>query len=362
MPVEPQAPRYFLAQPSLKVAGNSQPDLDAQIQSVLVEENTDGLYRCEVSLVNWGTTNSGVGYLYFDRQLLEFGKEFAVAMGAGDGAATVFSGRISGLEGRFPRDGMPPLLTVLAEDRLFDLRMTRRTRSFEQASDEDVMRQIASDHGLQADIDITGPGTYSVLTQVNQTDLAFLRERARAIDAELWVDGKSLHAQAHSRRRGADLALNYGPQLWEFEALADLAGQRSSLTVSGWDVAAKEAIAAKAESGVLGSELGSLQSGSQVLSAAFGDRHEQIASRVPLSDQEARFAAEAAYRRIARRFVTGMGLAQGDGRIRVGAKVTLNGVGPLFGGSYYVTECRHTFDREQGYTTRFRVERAGIGG
>ena len=60
--------------------------------------------------------------------------------------------------------------------------MARRTRSFEDVTDADVMQQVASDNGLQAEIDAPGPSHRS-LAQLNQSDLAFLRERARAVDA-----------------------------------------------------------------------------------------------------------------------------------------------------------------------------------
>ena len=51
----------------------------------------------------------------------------------------------------------------------------------------------------------------------------------------------------------------------------------------------------------------------------------------------------------ARRFVEARGVARGDGRLRVGAQVTLVGVGGLFeGGRYTLTTVRHTFDPEDG--------------
>ncbi len=59
----------------------------------------------------------------------------------------IFSGRITGIEARFPEGGAPSL-TVLAEDRFQDLRMTRRTRTFTDVSDADVATQIAGDYGL----------------------------------------------------------------------------------------------------------------------------------------------------------------------------------------------------------------------
>lgn len=54
---------------------------------------------------------------------------------------------------------------MLAEDCLPDLRTTRRSRHFEQMSDADVMRQIAQEHGLSADIEVGS--AHTVLAQVN---------------------------------------------------------------------------------------------------------------------------------------------------------------------------------------------------
>src|SRR5260370_28473293 len=51
------------------------------------------------------------------------------------------------IEAEYPQGGGAQVL-VLAEDLLQDLRMTRRTRSFEDMSDEDVIRQIAQEHSL----------------------------------------------------------------------------------------------------------------------------------------------------------------------------------------------------------------------
>ena len=102
----------------------------------------------------------------------------------------------------------------------------------------DVISQIANDHGLSPSVDVNGP-TYKVLAQVNQSDLAFIRERARSIDAEVWMEGNTLNAKSHTGRNGADLEMTYGNELREFTVLADLAMQRTSVTVNGWDVSSK---------------------------------------------------------------------------------------------------------------------------
>ncbi len=239
--------------------------------------------------------------------------------------------------------------------------MARRTRTFEKATDRAVFEEIARDHSLTPELDIDGP-TYPLLAQVNQSDLAFLRERARAIDAEVWVEGSKLFAQARARRRAAaPVTLTYGQGLRELTATADLAHQRTRLAIGGWDVAGKEAIEEEVDEAAVSSELGGRLSGARVLSDVFGDRPERIVHTVPSSGAEARVVAEARYRALARRFLTAEGIADGDARVKVATEVTMAGLGPLFDGPWYVTAVRHTFDMRNGFLSRFRCERPGLG-
>src|SRR5207248_2859201 len=208
-----------------------------------------GLYRCEAHFGNWGPTNGDPGFLYFDRRMLEFGKALQVKLG--DDA--IFDGRVMAIEASFP-EGQPPQIGALAEDRFQDLRMTRRTRTFSDMSDSDVINQIANDHGLTPDVRVTGPN-HKVLAQVNQSDLALMGARARTMDAELWVDGRTLHAQTHTSRNAGTVRLAHGNELREFTVLADLAEQRTSVTVSGWDVASKAGLRYEASDSIVTSEL-----------------------------------------------------------------------------------------------------------
>lgn len=361
MPDAGATPAVYSARPTIWVDGLEQLQLSEGLVGLLVEETSAGLCRCEATFGNWGPRDGAVGFLYFDRQLLEFGKTIKIAAGGGDAAGVIFQGRITGIEGRFPR-ARPPEVLVLAEDRLQDLRMTRRTRTFEQVTDADLFQQVASQHGLSASVDVSGP-LHPVVAQVNQSDLAFLRDRARVVDAELWVEGDTLHAQARSRRRSRDVTLTYGQGLHEFSVLADLADQASGFTVSGWDVASKQAVQFRATQGALGGELNGSVGGSSVLTQAIGARDQQMVHLLPRTLEEAQALAEAAYRRVARRFVVGEGTATGDARIGVGTMLTLENLGPMFRhGPYYVSRTRHTFDLAAGYLTQFTAERAGIGG
>jgi hypothetical protein len=349
---------FAAARPIFSVDDKEIPALSEGLLTLLVEETTEGLYRCEAAFGNWGAKDNETGFLYFDRQLFDFGKPFAIDAGEKDTAARIFNGRIMGLEAQYPVS-RPPELLILAEDKFQDLRMTRRSRSFEDMSDSDVIEQVAREHGLHPEVDIDGP-TYRVLTQVNRSDLAFLRQRVRAADGEIWLEQGKLKAIKHSRRDAGEVTLSYPNSLKEFSVSADLANQCTSLVVGGWDVSGKEGIAYEAEDSVLKEELNGGESGGSILQSAIGERVERLVHFVPENQNEAQSLAESEFRVRARRFVSGRGWGQGDGRIRVGVHLNLKGLGDMFDGKYYIVEVRHTFDGINGFRTYFRVERPGL--
>ena len=358
------APTAYISQPRLKVGGRAAEGLSGDLLSLLVEETTEGLYRCEARFNNQGPRTGQVSFLYFGRDTIEFGEEFAVELGPESDARQVFLGRISAIEADYLPGGGSQI-SVLAEDKLQDLRMTRRTRTFEDMSDEDILNQIAGEHSLTPDLSLTGP-THKTVAQVNQSDLAFIRERARAVDAEVWVEGSNLLAKPRKDRAAGNVTLEHGVNLVSFTVRADLSHQVTEVGVSGWDVAAKEAIEETADAGAISEELGSNTGGGAILQevaggGAFVERKERVVHMAPLTSEEARTLAQARYRERARRFITGSGLADGNPQLRVGATVNLSSLGSLFDGEYLVVRVRHTYDTTFGYRTEFGVERPGIG-
>lgn len=349
----------YSSRPRLKINGQEDARLDAGLLTLSITEKEDGLYQLEMTFGNWGSSGGELGFLYFDRQVFDYGGTIEVELGDGSATAPAFHGYITGIEGRFIEQ-RPPEILILAEDRLQDLRMTRRTRSFEDVTLDDVVQTITGEYNLQPELDIDSP-TYKILSQVNQSDLAFLRQQARLIDAEVWVEQDKLYVQSRSRKKVSSLELTYKQRLKEFSVLADLAHQRTHLKVAGWDISAKEKLEIEVEKSTIQSELQGGLGGSQVLNDAFGQRKESIVHLAPMSEEETRSLAESSYRTLSRQFVTGKGMAEGDARLKAGAHVTINGVGRLFNGLYYVNNVQHMFSADNGYKTHFSVERAAIG-
>lgn len=344
--------------PTVAIDGQIASDLAAALTTLEIRERIDGLAQAQLAFGNWGTRDGAPGYTLFGRDRLEFGKSLEVRLGDD----VLFAGRVMALQARFPKAGAGEAeLVVQVEDRLQDLRMKRRSRSFDQASLGDAAQRIASDHGLTASVDADSP-TLPLLAQVNQSDLAFLREQARRCEAEVWLDGTTLHLAARRRRSGATLSLDYGGKLMSLDVRADLALQRTELSVAGWSVADKQAIKETADAAsLLGSEASDGEAGASLLQNKIGARPDTVAHLHPGSADEARQLAEAWLRQINRRFVVGHGIAQPDARLRCGTTVELTGLGPLFSGKYSLAEVTHRFDMAEGLRTEFVAERPWIG-
>jgi phage protein D len=342
--------------PTITIGGEVPDGFADQLVAVTVEETTTGLARCEVRVDNWGVTARGPGYVHADRSTLDFGAAVTVEAGPPDERATIFAGRITALEGEYAAS-LGATIVVLAEDALQDLRMTRRTRTFEQQNDADIATQIASDHGLSPDIDLAGP-THAAVCQLNQSDLAFLRDRVLRLGAHVWLEDSTLHV---GHRSDDPLVLRYGRELLELRVMADVAMQATEQRVAWWDRGAKDAVLESSDESSLGDDLGSDIGGGGLLRAAFGDRPATTTLATAVTADEAQAIAEGLYRDRARRFVTGSGLVDGLAGLRAGRAVTLQGLGGLFDGTYRLSRVVHRYDRTHGYRTEIDVERAGVG-
>lgn len=352
-------PALYAATPVVSVAGGSEGLLSASLDDLAVSEGTDGMVACEARFQNVGARGADPAYQFFDREVLDFGAEVQITAGGGSGEGTIFAGHVTGLRAEFAQRGGASI-TMLAEDRLQDLRMTRRTRTFEDVSDAEAFEQIAGDHRLRSDVDLPGP-THRVIAQVDQSDLAFVRARARRVGAEVWVADDTLHVARRTSRRKSKVVLSNRQNLREASIGADLAGQRTSLSVGGWDPATKQAIDVRADVAALASErAGGGSAGAELLDQAFGERADRVVHTVPLGPDEAKAVAEGHFLAMARRFVSGEVVADGDARIRVGTQVELVGLGPWFSGVYDVVGTQHLFDLASGYRTHVRVERAEL--
>lgn len=347
--------------PVFQVDGQVVGELARDILQLDVREDTAGLKTLEARFLAYGPRQGAEeeDLMYLDGRVFDFGKTIVISVGAPSESRIVFRGAISGLEVGFS-EAEEPEVVVYAEDRLMDLRMTRRMRSYEGLTDAEIAERIAGDHGLGAEVDADGPA-YDVVQQWNMSDLAFLRERARLIRAEVWVRDDTLYFQGRETRVGTEPVLVRGNHILALRACADLAHQRTAVHVSGYSAADRAVLDEEAGGDAIQAEIAGGRTGPEVLERAFGERISYRVREVPLNETEAADWARAEMLRRCRGFVQVEGTTRGSPDLEVGSRVTLERVGgPFEGDGYYVTGVRHTFDLLHGYRTHFTAERATV--
>jgi len=349
------------AAPVFKVDGQARGELARDLVGLEIDETTRGLRTLVARLVGVGPHRGAAEELqYLDGEIVDFGKQIEVTIGVPGEERNVFAGRVSALEVDFA-DGGEPHVVVFAEDDLMKLRMTRRMRTYEQMSDADIAAAVASEHGLNSDTDADGP-TYDRIQQLNQSDLAFLRDRADQIQAELWCEDGTLYFKSRANRTATSLTLVNGGDLESVRLRADLAHQRSKVTVTGYDADQRATIEEEFGGDAIQAEATGGQTGPDVLERALGERVSWRVRETPIIGEEAMYWARAEMLRRGRRFATADGTTHGSPSMVVGSKLVLERVGaPFEGDGWYVTRVHHTYDLERGHRTHFYAERPTIG-
>jgi phage protein D len=349
--------------PVFKVDGQVKGQLARDLSLLEIEEATDGMKTMKLVLIALGQQNDAPeqGQLYLDGQMLDFGKEIEVSIGPDALARIVFKGQISAFEAIY-REGPEPHVVVYAEDALMKLRMMRRMTTWKNMTDADIAQAIASKNGITADTAAPGP-TYDFVQQWNQSDLAFLRERGRLIQAEVWIEGDKLCFKTRGNRHGTSITLVQGRDILDIKLRADLAHQRSKVKVSGFDASARDRIDEEAGAEVIQAEISAGMTGPDVLMKSFGERDSYRVRETPLYASEAGAWAKAEMLRRCRSFVTAIGTTNGSADMVVGSQLNLDRVGkPFQGDGYYTVRVCHTWNHKDGFRTHFEAQRATING
>jgi uncharacterized protein len=342
------------ARPTVRIGGLDMPLLTENIFRLRMKEVEGGMSSLELVLSDI-VSDSGGGAVYGGtaQSPATLGAAIKVYVGDTQTPREIFDGTVTALESEVgPANA--PLFTVLAEDKLFQARKTRRTRTFEQSSPADLVRAIAGDLGLIPQIRDGLDAPIGLWTQMNESNLAFLRRVLDRFDADIQVVDGNLAAGPNARDPRTQVTLTLGQNLLRARMTVDIADQATEVRVASFDPATGQPVTASATSGQMGP--GSGHNAATVLNSKFTAWREHVGYLGPMTSDEAQEVAAAIYGRRARRFVRIDGACQGDATIRVGTHATIAGVNPLFANTYAVTEVVHRFDLESGYLTEFAGE------
>lgn len=348
----------YTATPTIRVNQQANQQVTDLLLGMEMVEHEGGMSALELRFNNYATQPSGNSQFAFeDDSVLKLGAAIAIYSGDVSGPQEIFRGKITAIEGRFPKNN-PPELHVLAEDTLQAARMARRSKTYDNAKISDIARSIASQLGLTP---VINGFTDSIGTQVqfNESDLAFLRRLLQRYDGDLQIVGSEMHVSPRSQVQRNSLEMVLNSQLQEVRVTADLAHQVTKMTYTGWDAGQGQKISVNS-TGVNLSP-GSGRKGSDLLPNAIGQRAEHIGHLAALNQTEAQAMVDSSFDQRARSFLVATGSTEGNPALRVGTNLKLTGLGPRFSNTYYVTYTCHRYNTDDGYVTDFRAECAYLG-
>ncbi len=332
------------------------------VQRIVVEDelNVPAMLSLEMALMVM-VEKSGSGstdLLFLDDEIFNMftpGTQMEIHLGL-NSPEKVFSGISTSIS---PRFGDRVTLEIVAFDPLYKLMFGKKSRSFAEVTDSDILSQLVSSTSLTATSDPTTT-IYPYIFQNNCSDYDFLLERARRIGFEVLVDeDKLLFRNPHDSDPPA-VTLLYGLDLNYFSTSMKTLTEGSETEFRGWDFRNKMGVSGKATQGdenvKTKSGSGSSQKSAFEISTAVGSSVTKVINDSVLDDEEAEILAKARYNEIAQRFITGEGSCAGNPAIRAGKTIEITGVGSRFSGVYYVTSSRHVWEAG-AYNTDFKVRR-----
>jgi phage protein D len=330
------------------------PEAVIDLITVAVHEDLMAPGMFTLTLVNWDMARLQVTWA--DDDLFAVGSEVEVQMGYVDAQKTLIIGEITGLEPEFCPIA-PPTITVRGYDRRHRLMRDYQTKTFAQMKDSDIARQLASDYGLQAEVEDTGT-TLDYVLQHNQTPWAFLQTRAQRNGYEVVVADKTLYFRPHQPADTEALSLKWEVDLIEFYPRLSTLSQAGQVRVRGWNPTDKAEIIGQAGAGDEGTTMGGTTGGARAVEDAFGQTCLVSVDRPVLSQAEADQLALGRFRTLALGYLSGDGVCIGRTDLRAGTVIQVEGIGERFSGLYYVSSTIHRFDTQQGiYRTQFTIGR-----
>jgi len=336
----------------IKLDGSDMPmEIANDVLEIVVEQSIHMPHACTIRLHDWDFEKRQFQWVDDDR--LKEGKSIEVMMGYNDNLATVFEGEIT----MFEMDAaghMVPNLVVHCMSKDHRLHRDRVRKTYQEVTDSDIVQQVASACGLQAQADSLSTVRHWVC-QNNQTNYEFLKMLAHRNGCRMYADGDTLKFEKFKSPDSEDVEVEYGDSLRSIRPRKTTHGMVDSVSVHAWDMKQKQAILSTKSSsdGVKSAEVGVGTSGGQAASQAFGSATHAIVD-VPVSSQaEADSIAQAYIDNRESSFVGGDGLCIGNSGIAAGKTVSVKGVGTRFSGKYAITSATHTFTSAEGYTTQF---------
>jgi phage protein D/phage baseplate assembly protein gpV len=293
---------------------------------------------------------------WIDDPLLEIGSSMEIsgkAEGESQSTQLITKGEITSIEPELIEDTGSTVI-IRGYDKSHRLHRGKKTRTFLNMKDSDIVSKIARECGLQPQVDNTTQ-VYDHVFQDYQTDMEFIRDRAQRAGFFTYVEDGKLNFCQRPKASGQGPVLEWGQNLLSFQARFTTAEQVNEAEVHGWNAKQKQAIIGKSSSPRGTPTVNSESHGGKAAQKAFSMASGEVVNNRPVGSQgEADALAQSILDERCHAFFHAEGTCTGNPAVRAGAEVELKGIGKRFSGRYQVTRAVHRYDLS-GYTTEFEI-------
>jgi phage protein D/phage baseplate assembly protein gpV len=270
-----------------------------------------------------------------DKQPFKIGSKLVVKLGARESrrAATIFDGEVLTLEPEFGAGGVR--LQVRAYDRTHRLHRSRHTKTWQNKTASDIIKEILQEHELNADCAASG-APFKFMQQSNETDWDFIWRLAERIGFELLVEGSMVKCRKPGT--GEKVELTWSDPLHTFQPRVTAVQQVDAVTLAAFDPATKQTFESNKTAP---NQIASIGVKRDDVKKPFGEHTTHIATAPVQSQAEGDDLAQSMLDAVANSYIAAEGAMFGDPRVRAGATIDVKGVGKQFSGTYRVQSSVH---------------------
>jgi phage protein D len=249
----------------------------------------------------------------------------------------IFIGEVIGMEPTYDHT-QPSRVQIRGLNKMHRLaRGGRKSRTFENMTDQDMVSAVCQDAGLTADCDSDPTIVYDHVYMHNMTGLEFIRQRAARLGYGIKVWDSTLYFK---KRDPEDCGVNakWGGGdgiLDKFKPRLHNGNQVSKVICKGWDPIAKKEIIGQAEHAPW--------YGDRDGASAIGEVVYHETERPIFKKEEADAVAQSVLRDRMMTYVMGWGQFHGEPKIQAGKSLTIDVDDGRFGGTWFIAGCRHRY-------------------
>ncbi len=298
--------------------------------------------------------NVSPSWEWADDARFSVGKAVVILVKHGTTDVQLVDGEITSLELDIEREAAP-MLVVRGYDKSHRLHRGTKTRAFLNQTDSQIAQSVAGECGLSIQATSTSVQHEHVF-QANTTDWDFLRDRAHRNGLVLRFDDGGLRFEKPEAISAGTVTLQLGTSLLEFHPRHAATSQVNSVEVRGWDPVGKRPTVATVTSPSWSPTATGLPNGRTAGQSGFSSAAKLVVTEQAVANAGlAQALAGAALNAVSSLDLSGDGACVGNANVKPGSKLTIQGVGTRFSGTYYVTSARHTYTPEDGYITEFSI-------